>query len=182
MMLIPHIPFPPLPQHTQAEAVQAYSQAIAGAPDDAALFGNRSAAYLALGLYEQAAWDGAKAAKLRPSWAKGHYRLGCAHLALSQWAEAAAALARAAELEPGAADVESKLAAARGRLEAEAAARRAQADTERRGVVARLRAARRADQQLAMLNQFKQSMVGPDWELEDLEWCALAGVGGDGAL
>lgn len=148
----------------------AYSQAIAGAPRDAALFANRAAAYLALGLYEQAAWDGAKAARLRPDWAKAHYRLGCAHLALSAWDAAAAALGRAAELEPGSTDVEAKLAVARGRVAAEAAARRAQADTERRGVVARLRAARRADQRLAMLNQFKQSMVGPDWELEDLEW------------
>lgn len=150
----------------------AYSQAIAGAPGDAALFANRSAAYLALGLHEQAAWDGAKAAALRPGWAKAHYRLGCAHLALSAWDAAAAALGRAAEMEPGSSDVEAKLAVARGRARAESAARRAQADTERRGVVTRLRAARRADQRLAMLNQFKQSMVGPDWELEDLEWCA----------
>ena len=52
----------------------------------------------------------------------------------------------------------------------ERAARQAQAATERHALVLKLRAARRADQQLAMLNQFKQSMVGPDWELEDLEW------------
>ena len=147
-----------------------YSQAIAGAPTDHTLFGNRSAAYLALGLYEQAAWDARKAVALRRDWPKGYYRLGCAYLALSQWAEAGQVLQQGLELEPANADMAAKLEQARQRAGAEAAARRAQADTERRGVVAQLRAARRQDQQLAMLNQFKQSMVGPDWELDDLEW------------
>ncbi|KAL4447971.1 hypothetical protein ABPG75_005190 [Micractinium tetrahymenae] len=157
-------------QRRYKEAAQMYSQAIAGDASDAALFANRSAAHLALGLYEAALWDTQKAAALRPEWAKAHYRLGCALLALSQWGEAAAALARCLELEPGAADVPAKLGAARARVDAETAARAAQAACERRGIAAKLRAARRADQQLAQLNQFKQSMVGPDWELEDLEW------------
>ena len=30
--------------------------------------------------------------------------------------------------------------------------------------------ARKQDLQLTMLNQFKQSMAGPDWEIEDYEW------------
>ena len=30
--------------------------------------------------------------------------------------------------------------------------------------------ARKKDLQLTMLNQFKQSMAGPDWEIEDYEW------------
>ena len=37
----------------------------------------------------------------------------------------------------------------------------------------KLRAARRKDAQLAALNQVKQSMAAPDWELDDFEWCAL---------
>lgn len=51
-----------------------YSQAIAGAETDHTLFGNRSAAYLALGLYEEALQDAQKAVALNPTWAKGHYR------------------------------------------------------------------------------------------------------------
>lgn len=82
-----------------------YSQAIAGDEQDHTLFGNRSAAYLALGLYEQAQWDGAKCVKLAPGWAKGYYRLGCVYMALSQWTEAAAVLAKGAELEPSNAEM-----------------------------------------------------------------------------
>lgn len=51
-----------------------YSQAIAGAETDHTLFGNRSAAYLALGLYEGALQDAQKAVALCPTWAKAHYR------------------------------------------------------------------------------------------------------------
>ena len=154
----------------RSEAVQMYSQALAGAPKDAALYANRSAAYLSLGLYEQAAWDGRKAAALRPGWAKAHYRLGCALLALSSWGAAAAALQRALELEPGSGDVAARLKEAEERAGAEAAARTAQAATERRALAVKLRAARRADHRLVQLNQFKQAMAGPEWELDDLEW------------
>ena len=147
-----------------------YSQAIAGETGDHTLFGNRAAAYLALGLYEEAAWDARKAAALAPDWPKAFYRLGCALLGLSQWEQAAQVLQQGLCLDPGNADMAAKAAQAERRAAADVAARRAQADTERRGVVARLRAARRQDTQLAMLNQFKQSMTGPDWEVEDLEW------------
>ena len=37
----------------------------------------------------------------------------------------------------------------------------------------KLRGARRADARLAALNQVKQSMAAPDWELDDAEWCAV---------
>jgi stress-induced-phosphoprotein 1 len=153
-----------------AEAVKLYSQAIAGDEGDHTLYGNRSAAYLALGLYEQALWDGRKAIALDGGWGKGYYRLGCAHMALSQWAAAAQALETGLELAPDAPDMAARLAQARARQGEEDAARRAAAATERRGLMLRLRAARREDQKLAMLNQFKQSMSAPDWELEDLEW------------
>jgi tetratricopeptide (TPR) repeat protein len=51
-----------------------YSQAIAGAEGDATLFGNRSAAYLAAGLYQEAILDAQKATAINPAWAKGFYR------------------------------------------------------------------------------------------------------------
>jgi hypothetical protein len=63
-----------------------------------------------------------------------------------------------------------KLAEARERLAREGAARKAQTAAECRSLVLNLRAARAADRRLAMLNQFKQSMVGPEWELDDLDW------------
>ena len=53
-----------------------YSQAIAGAEGDGTLFGNRSAAYLAVGLYQEATLDAQKATTLSPTWAKGFYRHG----------------------------------------------------------------------------------------------------------
>jgi hypothetical protein len=154
--------------------VQLYSQAIIGDPEDHKLLGNRSAAYLALGLYEEAAQDARKAAFMEPSWPKAYYRLGCALLGLSQCADAASTLNQGLRLEPGNADMAAKADEAGERAAAEVAARRAQAATERRGIVAQLRAARRKDAQQGMVNQFKQSMTGPEWEVEDLEWCACA--------
>lgn len=60
-----------------AEAVKHYSQAIAGAEHDEALFANRSAAYLAQQLYSEAIADAAKAVQLKEAWPKGHYRYPC---------------------------------------------------------------------------------------------------------
>jgi len=56
------------------------------------------------------------------------------------------------------------------RADSEVKARTAQIATERRRLIFKLRAARAEDRRLATLNQFKQSMAAPDWELEDLEW------------
>lgn len=64
----------------------------------------------------------------------------------------------------------SKLSDAKARAAADARARRAQADTERRSLVFKLREARRADRKLSAVNQFKQAMTAPDYELEDLDW------------
>ena len=55
-----------------------YSQAIAGADTDATLFGNRSAAYLAAGMYQEAILDAQKATTLVPTWPKGFYRRAAA--------------------------------------------------------------------------------------------------------
>lgn len=82
-----------------------YSQAIAGNEGDATLYGNRSAAYLAQGLLEQALWDARKAVTLRPEWGKGHYRLAAALSALNRWPEAAAALTAGAAADPGNSDM-----------------------------------------------------------------------------
>lgn len=62
------------PRASDAEAIRMYSQAIAGAEGDATLFGNRSAAHLGAGLYQDAILDARKATLLAPTWAKGFYR------------------------------------------------------------------------------------------------------------
>jgi tetratricopeptide (TPR) repeat protein len=160
----------PLPSAPLSDAIQFYSQAIAGDPKDRTLFTNRSAAYLASGLYEQALWDAESAVALDNAWSKAYYRLGCAHSALNQWHNAVNAFKKAAELDPTSVDIKGRLKTATKRVTDSDAARRALAASERRSLVLKLREARHADQRLLMLNQFKQSMTAPDWELEDLEW------------
>lgn len=164
----PKTTFSPLP--LLPDSIQFYTQAIAGDPKNRTLFSNRSAAYLASGLYEQALWDAQTAVSLDSTWSKAYYRLGCAHAALNQWHHAVRALQKAAELDPSSTDIQNRLKTATKRVEDADAARRALAASERRSLVLKLREARHADQRLLMLNQFKQSMTAPDWELEDLEW------------
>ena len=57
-----------------AEAVKMYSQALAGAPKDATLWRNRSAAYSALGEHALALQDALQALQLNSTWPKGYYR------------------------------------------------------------------------------------------------------------
>lgn len=51
-----------------------YTQAIAGADRDGSLFCNRSAAFLAMGLFNEAKQDALKAVKLDSSNPKAYYR------------------------------------------------------------------------------------------------------------
>lgn len=60
--------------HIVAEAIRLYTQAIAGAPKDAELLANRSIAHLSANNREEALQDAVDALKLRPDWAKAHYR------------------------------------------------------------------------------------------------------------
>ncbi|KAK9863045.1 hypothetical protein WJX84_000363 [Apatococcus fuscideae] len=152
------------------ESVRWYSQAIAGDPQDSNLFSNRSAAHLALDEPEEALQDAKKAVQLNAAWAKAHYRLGSAHLALAQWHQAEEAFARGLALSHENAEMADKLEFARQESTSEQAAEKAFKAMHRRDLVLKLREARRQDLQLTMLNQFKQSMAGPDWELEDYEW------------
>lgn len=57
-----------------AEAVELYTQAIAGSGGDAILFSNRAAAHLARYVYPQAMQDALKAVQLDPTWPKAFYR------------------------------------------------------------------------------------------------------------
>eukprot|EP00889_Picochlorum_renovo_P007052 jgi/Picre1/34082/NNA_001557.t1 len=152
------------------DAIRMYSQAIAGNETDHTLFSNRSASYLAIGLLEQALWDAQKSVSLKPDWGKGYYRLGCALESLNNWEAAYTAFSKALELEPNDSVLTKKVSAAKKRLEEDTRAMNAAAAVERHNLVLKLRHARHKDQRLQMLNQFKQSMTAPDWELEDLEW------------
>lgn len=153
-----------------ADAIRMYSQGIAGDEQDHTLFGNRSAAYLALGLLDQALWDAQKSVTLKPDWAKGYYRLGCALENMNQWESALVAFSKGLEIQPDDAALASKVGHAQRRLEEDIYAKNAAAAVERHNLVLKLRNARHEDQKLAMLNQFKQSMTAPDWDLDDLEW------------
>jgi predicted RNA methylase len=157
-----------------ADAIKMYSQAIAGDEKDHTLYSNRSAAYLSIGLLDQALWDARKTVSLQPGWAKGYYRLGCALESMNEWESSLAAFEKGSELtkDIGAADqgLEAKVRHSRLRLAQDQEASNAAAAIERHNLVAKLRNARHEDQKLSMLNQFKQSMTAPDWDLEDLEW------------
>ena len=173
---------------TTADAIKMYSQAIAGDETDHTLFSNRSAAYLAVGLLDAALWDARKTVELRPEWPKGYYRLGCALESMNELESALAAFEKGSILSaagpsgpsgssgpaglPGTPDpgMEAKVKQSRLLVDRDREATNAAAAVERHNLVAKLRNARHEDQKLSMLNQFKQSMTAPDWELEDLEW------------
>lgn len=61
---------------------------------------------------------------------------------------------------------------ARAEEKGERAERAAEVGMARRDFALKLRDARRQDSRLSMLNQYKQSMTAPDWEIDDYEWCA----------
>ena len=60
--------------HARAEAIRLYTEALAGAPKDAEILANRSIAHLSASNRQEALDDSMEAVKLRPEWAKAHYR------------------------------------------------------------------------------------------------------------
>ena len=86
-----------------AGAVEAYSAAIRLCGDNAALWSNRSACFLAMGDAHaaRAVQDAEVCRRLRPSWSKGCYRLAAARLALKQYEDAALAAFEGCKLDEG---------------------------------------------------------------------------------
>ncbi|RMX64622.1 hypothetical protein KXD40_008198 [Peronospora effusa] len=78
-------------------AIREYSLGINKTPT-ATLYSNRSAAYCALGQYQQAKEDAAKAITLDPDWAKTYSRKGKALYGLASYKKAADAYARGLEI------------------------------------------------------------------------------------
>lgn len=160
----------PPPNFIATEAIRLYTQAIAGDDQDVTLFSNRSAAYLNSGLHQEALWDAEKCVKLQPEWPKGLYRLGMAATALCQWTVAQHAFMELLRVKAGDPDASARLKEVEWVLQRRASAREAQRAVERRAIVAKLREVRSDHARETALRQFKQSMTGPDWELEDLDW------------
>ncbi|QDZ17548.1 S-adenosyl-L-methionine-dependent methyltransferase [Chloropicon primus] len=155
-------------------AVEMYCQAVAGAPNDFTLFGNRSAAYLALGRPSDAVLDASKSIVLskdqgRP-WAKGYYRLGCALEALERYGQAAEAYKEGLALEPENGRLKAKYEDSLVMQAGAKVERLREEGTARRDLVLKLREARRKEVHVQMMNQYKQAMQSPDFDMEDYDW------------
>jgi len=87
------------------KAVGSFTKAMKLAPENETLYSNRAAALCLINKFTKAQVDGEKCVELKPDWAKGHYRLGCAFLGQSKGAEAVASLERALELDSSMEDI-----------------------------------------------------------------------------
>jgi len=83
-----------------AQAVKAYSEALAITPEDHTLLSNRSAAYGSLEQFKEAWLDAAECTRLRPDWPKGFARLGFALFHLERLDESIAAYESGLKLDP----------------------------------------------------------------------------------
>lgn len=54
------------------KAVELFTQALEGSPDDQTIYSNRSAAYYRLNDFEKAVEDGEKCIDIKPDWSKGY--------------------------------------------------------------------------------------------------------------
>lgn len=71
------------------EAIRLYSEAIACCTSDThLLYSNRSAAFMALNMFQDALNDGFKCTEVNPAWSKGYFRIGKAFLAQEKFDEA----------------------------------------------------------------------------------------------
>jgi len=152
------------------EAIKAYTTAIAGCGTDKSLYSNRSAAALAMGYYEDALRDAAKCVELDETWAKGYYRLGCALMAVFESGKAVLAFQEGLKWSPDSADIKERLEIARERYEDERERMSAETKAARRDFALKLRDARADDRKTEMENQWKQTLGGPEWDLDDYEW------------
>ena len=99
-------------------AMKWYSQALAAAPRDAALYSNRSFAFLKLGLTARALADADEAIRRRPDWAKAHFRRAEALSRAGVHEEALQAYAQGAKLDPSDEHLQKSCADATARLAA----------------------------------------------------------------
>ena len=107
-------------------AMKWYSQALTVAPRDAALYSNRSFAFLKLGLPERALADADEAIRRRPDWAKAHFRRAEALSRAHVHTDALRAYAEGARLDASDTHLQSQCAEAKARLAAQRRSERLQ--------------------------------------------------------
>ncbi|XP_073355718.1 uncharacterized protein [Aegilops tauschii subsp. strangulata] len=83
-----------------------YTQALKMDNFDAKLLSNRSLCLLRMGEGRRAYEDAAECTKLRPKWAKAHYRKGAALMFMKEYDAAYSSLSRALELDPESEEIE----------------------------------------------------------------------------
>lgn len=83
-----------------------YTQALKLDNFDAKLLSNRSLCWLRMGDGQRAYEDATECKKLRPKWAKSHYRQGAALMVMKEYDSAYCSLSRASELDPESEEVE----------------------------------------------------------------------------
>jgi len=109
--------------HVAARAFYSEALEIPEVPEQvrAALFGNRTACYLALKELDLALADAEEAVELVPGWVKGHFRLGSVRESLGDLEGAGAAFRHALELDPDNGEVAARLASLEQSVGVEAA-------------------------------------------------------------
>ncbi|KAK1287870.1 hypothetical protein QJS10_CPB19g00888 [Acorus calamus] len=91
------------------KAAALYTQAIKKDPSNAALYSNRSAAFLHLVKLNKALADAETTITLRPDWEKGYFRKGCILEAMEQYDDALAAFQLALQHSPQSTEVPRKI-------------------------------------------------------------------------
>lgn len=91
------------------KAAALYTQAIKLDPGNAALFSNRSAAFLNLVKLTKALADAEMTIKLKPTWEKGFFRKGCCLEAMERYEEALATYREALAQNPQSSEVATKV-------------------------------------------------------------------------
>ncbi|KAM6269889.1 tetratricopeptide repeat protein 31 [Porphyrio hochstetteri] len=104
-------------QGLYAEAVQAFTEAVALNPREHRLFGNRSYCYEKLRRYEEALRDALVSLRLQPGWPKGFFRKGKALRGLQRYAEAASTFEELLCLDGADAEAATQLEACRALLQ-----------------------------------------------------------------
>ena len=105
-------------RHQFAQAIDFYTQAIDANPAAYDVYTNRAAAHAALKMFEEGLADAEEAVRLRPDWAKGHWRAGTCLVCLGRNKEAAVAFERGLESSPDSEQMRSELERVRSVLRA----------------------------------------------------------------
>jgi len=90
------------------EAIVKYTEAIALDPTDVTFFSNRSAAYAALEMWDEAAEDGRSCIKVNKNFIKGYFRLAVALRSAGKYKEAVDNIKMGLAVDPGNADLKKQ--------------------------------------------------------------------------